>query len=67
MSQTTLINIRVDEGLKNELENIHQELPSVVSVDPFYSDSNMAHLMRGIKQIEDGKGIVRDLIEADSA
>ena len=31
--------------------------------DPFYSESNLAHLRRGIAALNSGKGIERDLIE----
>ena len=35
--------------------------------DPFYSESNMAHLRRGIAQLNAGRGVQHDLIEvADS-
>lgn len=33
--------------------------------DPFYSSANQAHLMKSIKQLEDGKGTVHELAEAD--
>ena len=79
----TLLNIRMDEELKKDLEKTCQELgmnmttaftifakkmtrekriPFEVSIDPFYNESNMAHLMRGIEQLEAGKGVVRELI-----
>jgi len=82
----TLINIRIEEGLKKDLEAVCQELgmnmttaftifakkmtrekriPFEVSVDPFYSDSNMAHLLKGVAQMDAGKGIFRELIEVD--
>ena len=31
--------------------------------DPFYSESNLAHLRRGIIALNNGKGIERDIIE----
>ena len=31
--------------------------------DPFYSESNLAHLRRGIAALNSGKGIERDIIE----
>ena len=34
-----------------------------VTADPFYSDSNLAHLQRGIKALNEGKGVEHDLIE----
>ncbi|MDD6201488.1 MAG: type II toxin-antitoxin system RelB/DinJ family antitoxin [Lachnospiraceae bacterium] len=42
-----------------------RRIPFDVSIDPFYSDSNMNHLKRIIDNIESGKAILveRDLIE----
>lgn len=34
-------------------------------IDPFYSESNQAHLSRGIAALNSGKGIKHDIIEAD--
>lgn len=45
-----LVNIRRDEE---------------VSVDPFYSESNMAHLRRGVEALDAGKGVEHEIIEAD--
>lgn len=80
----TLVNIRMDEELKKNMEQICQELgmnmttaitifakkvtrekriPFEVSVDPFYSESNMAHLRRGMEALNEGKGVEHDMIE----
>jgi DNA-damage-inducible protein J len=32
-------------------------------IDPFYSDTNLAHLRRGITALNSGQGIAHDLIE----
>ena len=40
-----------------------KRIPFEVSIDPFYSESNMAHLLRGVKALDEGKGIERELIE----
>jgi DNA-damage-inducible protein J len=40
-----------------------KRIPFEVSVDPFFSESNMAHLRRGIKDLNEGKGKVHDIIE----
>ena len=40
-----------------------KRIPFDVSVDPFYSDSNMAHLMRGVEALNAGKGVEHELIE----
>ena len=40
-------------------------IPFEVSVDPFYSDSNMAHLQRGVNALNAGNGIEHELIEAE--
>jgi hypothetical protein len=34
------------------------------SIEPFYSESNMSVLMESIKQLEEGKGVEHELIEA---
>ena len=36
---------------------------SAAPLDPFYSESNMAHLRRGIAQLNAGRGVQHDLIE----
>lgn len=75
MSQT-LLNIRIDEDLKKNMEQTCKELglnmstafiifakkmtrekriPFEVSIDPFYSDSNMSYLRSVISDIETGK------------
>ena len=35
----------------------------MVESDPFYSESNMAHLRRGIAALNSGKGVEHELIE----
>ncbi len=72
----TLVNLRMDEDLKENMEQTCKELgitmtaaftmfakkmsrekriPFEVSVDPFYSESNMKYLKRLIDDIETGK------------
>ena len=33
--------------------------------DPFYSESNIAHLRRGVAALNSGKGVERELIEVN--
>ena len=40
-----------------------KRIPFEVSADPFYSESNMAHLRRGIAALNAGKGIEHDITE----
>ena len=40
-----------------------QKIPFELAVDPFYSESNMAHLRRGIAALNTGKGVEHELIE----
>ena len=40
-----------------------QRIPFEVSVDPFFSPINQAHLLKGAKAINEGKGISHELIE----
>lgn len=42
-----------------------QKIPFEISLDPFYSQSNMAHLRRGIEALNSGKGVEHDIIEVD--
>lgn len=42
-----------------------KRIPFEVSVDPFYSDSNMAHLRRGVAALNAGKGTEHELLEDD--
>jgi DNA-damage-inducible protein J len=41
-----------------------QKIPFEITADPFYSESNMKVLMKSIKQLEKGKGVEHELIEA---
>lgn len=40
-----------------------KRIPFEVSVDPFYSNSNMEHLKRGIEALNRGEGKEHDIIE----
>ncbi len=40
-------------------------IPFEVSYDPFYSESNMAHLEHSIQELNAGNGKEHDLIEVD--
>ncbi len=42
-----------------------KRIPFEVSVDPFYSESNMAHLRRGIAALNNGKGMAHEPIDVD--
>ena len=59
MSMTTAINLYLVK-LGNEMR-----IPFEVSVDLFYSPENQKVLMKSIKQLDDGKGTVHELIVAD--
>ena len=47
------------------MEQVNQErrLPIEISPDPFYSESNMAHLREGIAALNAGQGVEHELIE----
>lgn len=72
----TLVNLRMDEDVKKDMEAVCKELgitmsaafnifarkvcrekriPFEVSVDPFYSESNIKYLEKIISDIESGK------------
>ena len=42
-----------------------KRIPFEVSIDPFYSQSNMEHLRRGVEALNAGKGTEHDIIEVD--
>lgn len=42
-----------------------KRIPFEVSADPFYSESNMANLKRGVETLNANKGIEHDLIEEE--
>ena len=41
-----------------------KRIPFEITADPFYSESNMAHLRRGIAALNSGKGVEHDPLEA---
>lgn len=80
----TLINVRIDEDVKKNMEEICKELgitmsaafnifarkvsrerriPFDVSIDPFYSDSNIKALEKSKKELENGKVIIKTIEE----
>ena len=83
----TLINVRIDEDVKKNMEEICKELgitisaafnifarkmsrekriPFDVSIDPFYSDTNMKALETSKKELENGKTIVKTMEELEA-
>lgn len=42
-----------------------KRIPFEISVDPFYSESNMAHLRRGMNALNAGNGVEHGPIEDD--
>ena len=59
MSMTTAFIIFAKKVIREK------RIPFEVSVDPFYSESNMEHLRRGITALNAGKGIEHDIIEVE--
>jgi DNA-damage-inducible protein J len=41
------------------------KIPFEIMADPFYSESNQAHLRKAVAALNAGKGVVHDLIEVD--
>ncbi|MCI8961495.1 MAG: type II toxin-antitoxin system RelB/DinJ family antitoxin [Clostridia bacterium] len=83
----TLINFRIDETTKKQMEQICNELgitmstafnifakkvirekriPFDVSIDPFYSESNMKAIRESIRQLEEGKIVVKTMEELEA-
>lgn len=80
----TLVNFRIDEKTKKEMEDICSELgitvstalnifikkmtrekriPFEVSIDPFYSESNMKAIEESIQQLKENKVVVKTMEE----
>ncbi|MBR6029306.1 MAG: type II toxin-antitoxin system RelB/DinJ family antitoxin [Clostridia bacterium] len=59
MSMSTAINVFVKKVLRE------RRIPFELSSDPFYSEANMAHIRRAVRELEAGHGTVHDLIEVD--
>ena len=83
----TLVNIRMDEDVKKNMEETCKELgitmsaafnifarkmcrekriPFEVSIDSFYSESNIKALKESIKQLEEGKVIIKSIEELEA-
>lgn len=81
---TTMVNIRMDEDTKHDMEMVCKDLgismtaaftifakkmgrerriPFEVSVDPFYSEENLAHLRRSAAALDAGHGAVHELMD----
>ena len=60
MNATTAFNLFARAVLREK------RLPFEVTTeaDPFYSESNLAHLRRGVAVLNSGKGVEHDIIEA---
>jgi len=59
MNTTTAFNMFARAVLRE------RRLPFDVTTesDPFYSESNLAHLRRGVAALNSGKGIERDIVD----
>ena len=82
----TLVNFRIDEETKKEMEELCAELgitmttalnifikkmtrekriPFDVSLDPFYSESNIKAIEESIKQLKEGKVVIKTMGELE--
>lgn len=59
LSMSTAINIFLKTVARE------RRIPFELSADPFYSDSNMAHLRRGVAALNAGKGVAHEPIEIE--
>ena len=83
----TLVNFRIDENTKKEMEQVCDELgmnvttalnifikkmirekriPFDVSIDPFYSESNIKALEESKRELEKGNVVVKTLEELEA-
>lgn len=61
------IGIPVSTAVNVFLKAVAREhrIPFELNADPFYSDSNMRHIKRGIEALDAGKGVEHELLEDD--
>ena len=59
LSMSTAINIFLKKVARE------RRIPFELSADPFYSESNMAHLRRGVAALNAGKGVEHEPIEVE--
>ena len=59
MTMTTAFNIFVKKAVKE------QKIPFEITADPFYSSANVERLKKAIKDAENGKLTVHELIEVE--
>ncbi|MBQ3408750.1 MAG: type II toxin-antitoxin system RelB/DinJ family antitoxin [Clostridia bacterium] len=57
MTMTTAFNIFVKKAVKE------QRIPFEITADPFYSAANMERLEKAVKDAEEGKLTVHELVE----
>ena len=61
------IGLSMSAAINVFLKKVAREkrMPFELSADPFYSESNLAHIQRGIDALNAGKGVEHELIEVD--
>lgn len=61
------IGLSMSAAINIFLKKVARErrIPFELSADPFYSESNMAHLQRGISALNAGKGVEHEPIEVE--
>ena len=59
LSMSTAINIFLKKVARE------RRIPFELSADPFYSESNMAHLRRGVAALNAGKGVEHEPSEVE--
>lgn len=59
------IGIPMSTAVNVFLKTVAREhrIPFELNADPFYSDSNMRHIKRGIEALDAGKGVEHELLE----
>jgi DNA-damage-inducible protein J len=59
LNMTTAINAFIKATIRQG------KIPFELTADPFYSESNMAFIRRGVEALDAGKGVAHDIIEVD--
>ena len=64
--RTALIDIYMPSIRQAKAVVRQNKIPFEIAVDPFYNETNQAHLRKAIADLEAGKGQFHDLIEAEN-
>ncbi len=61
----TVKNGNLPSSMNGEKASSVTVMEEKFDIDPFFSESNMAHLRRGIAALDEGRGVIHEIIDVD--